>query len=345
MSKHSLLKTPISVDADKTTDNPIDISLDEMINRTFHIFPDDTVIVRKSKERMTEIARGLLGQMLDATIGNGFEKLDELFVDEHRQQKVIKQEIIFNPLLGYPSNFKASVPIPKIYDTTDPYKIIKQLTILEPENAAKFFIIKEITFQIYAHEISSTCKIVIPQIYHIQFYLNQENNFVCEFEMDKKDKLPLDFMLDWIDYNEKNDKDKLLIFIKMVKEGFNCLIDHAIHHNDSHSNNVFFLMSDTDSDIPKICIIDFGKAMCSSTSPSTTGLTKLDEFEYPEETIENFKMWINILENQNKYKKKFDERYGGNQNKKRKKKTYKKRTKFSRKKYRKSYKKTFKKRI
>ena len=214
-----------------------------------------------------------------------------------------------------------------------------------PENATKFFIIKEITFQIYAHEISSNCHIIIPEIYETIFYLNQENNLVCEFVMDKKDKLPLDFMLDWITNNEENNKAKLLMFIKMVKEGFNCLINHAIHHNDSHSNNVFFLMSDTDSDIPRICIIDFGKAMCSSTSPSTSGLIKLDEFEYPEETIENFKTWINLLENQNEYRRKFDERYGGNQNKKRKKKTYKKKSNRHRKKYRRSYKKIFKKRF
>jgi hypothetical protein len=104
-------------------------------------------------------------------------------------------------------------------------------------------------------------------------------------------------------------------------------------------------MSDTDSDIPKVCIIDFGKAMCSSISPSTSGLTKLDEFEYPEDIIENFKIWINInisSENKNKYRKIFDEKYGGNQNKKRKKKTYKKKSKFSRKRYCKSYKKSYK---
>ena len=354
------LKMPISVNTDPTTGNPIDFPIDKMINRTFHIYKEDTDVVRRSKERMTEIAEELLGKMLDATKGDGFKKLDELFADEHRQQKIMSQDLVFNALLGYPSKFKASVPISKIYATPDPYKIIKQLTVLTslmPENATKFFIIKELTFQKYAHEISSICNIIVPQINGIQFYLNQENNLVCEFVMDKKDKLPLDFMLDWIDRNEENHKDKLLTFINGVKQSFNCLIDHAIHHNDSHSNNVFFLPPDTytdadtdinsdiNSDIPKICIIDFGKAMCSSTSPSTSGLIKLDEFEYSEETIENFKMWINILEHQNEYRKKFDERYGGKQNKKRKKKTYKKKSKNYRKKYRRSYKKIFKKRF
>ena len=127
------LKKPISINTEPTTGNPIDISLDEMINRTFHIFPDDTDVVRQSKERMTEIAHGLLGQMLDATRGDGFEKLDELFADEHRQQKVMNQDLLFNALLGYPNKFKASVPISKIYATPDPYKIIKQLTVLTPE--------------------------------------------------------------------------------------------------------------------------------------------------------------------------------------------------------------------
>jgi hypothetical protein len=347
---------PISVNVESKIGNLRDIPIDEMINRTFHIYPDDTDKVRQAKTIMTEIAYGLLGQMLRARGGTGFEKGKELFVNEHRQQKVMRQELVFNTLLGYPSKFQASVPISKIYATPDPYKIIKQLTVLTPENASKFFIIKELTFQIYAHEISTSniCNIVIPQIYGIQFYVNQENNLVCEFEMDIKDKLPLDFMLEWINRNEENDKDKLLAFINGVKQGFNCLNDHGIYHNDSHSNNVFFLMSDTDSDIPKVCIIDFGKAMCSSISPSTSGLTKLDEFEYPEDIIKNFKIWINIneSENKNKYRKMFDERYGGNQHKPRKtyrrrknyrkkgisRKTYRKKG-ISRKRYRKTYKK------
>lgn len=330
------IKSPLNIDIDA---NPtIDISINEMINRTFHIYKEDTDIVRKSKERMSKIANTLLQEMSGARRGIGFEKLGELFSEEHRQQKVMRQELVFNSLLGYPSKFQASVPISKIYATSDPTKIIKQLTVVTPENAAKFFIIKELTFQIYAHEISNTCNIVIPQIYAIQFYFNKTNNLVCEFVMDQKDKLPLDFMLDWIDNNEKNDKDKLLTFINDVKQGFNCLNDHAIYHNDSHSNNIFFLQSDTD--IPKICIIDFGKAMCSSISPSSSGLTKLDEFEIPEKTIKNFKIWINSEEDQNEYKKMFDERYGGKQNKKRKtyRKTYKKHRKTY-KKHHKSYKK------
>ena len=321
---------------DPMISNQEDISLNEMINRTFHIYKEDTPLVIQSKERMTLIANELLGQMLAPTRGNGFEKLKELFAHEHRQQKVMRQELVFNALLGYPNKFQASVPISKIYDTHDPYKIIKKLTVITPENATKFFIIKELTFQIYAHEISSICHIVVPQIYGLQFYLNQENNLVCEFVMDKKDKLPLDFMKRWIDRNEKNEIEKLLNFIKSIKQSFNCLNDHAIYHNDSHSDNVFFVESGTDSDIPKVCIIDFGKAMCSSISPSSSGLTKLDDFEYPEETIKNFKMWIKITENQNEYREMFDERYGGNQKKKRKKKTYRKK---------KSYRKTYKKRL
>jgi hypothetical protein len=315
--------------------NQEDISVNEMINRTFHIYKEDTDTVRQSKTRMTEIARRLLAQML-APRGNGFEKSKELFAGEHRQQKVMRQELVFNALLGYPNKFQASVPISKIYATTDSTKIIKQLTVVTQENATKFFIIKELTFQIYAHEISSMCDIVVPQIYGVQFYLNKENNLVCEFLMDIKDKLPLEFMKRWIQRNEKNEIEKLLNFIKSVKQCFNCLNDHAIYHNDSHSDNVFFVEAETDSDIPKVCIIDFGKAMCSSISPSSSGLTKLDEFEYPAETIKNFKMWIKIIENQNEYREMFDERYGGNQKKKRKRKTYRKKN---------SYRKTYKKRL
>lgn len=333
------IKSPLNIAID--ADPVIDIPLNEMINRTFHIYKEDTDIVRKSKEKMTEIANVLLQEMSVARKGIGFEKLGELFSEEHRQQKVMRQELVFNSLLGYPNKFQASVPISKIYATSDPTKIIKQLTVETPENATKFFIIKELTFQIYAHEISNTCNIVIPEIYGIQFYFNQLNNLVCEFVMDQKDKLPLNFMLDWIANNEKNNKDKLLTFINVVKQSFNCLNDHAIYHNDSHSNNIFFLQSDTD--IPKICIIDFGKAMCSSISPSSSGLTKLDEFEIPEKIIKNFKDWINLEKDQNEYRKMFDERYGGKQNKKRK--THRKRNRKSykkRKSYRKSYHKTYK---
>ena len=212
INKKLLLEMPIPINADPMTVNQEDISLEEMINRTFHIYKEDTPLVRQSKNRMTEIATMLLGQMLAATRDDGFQKSDELFEHEHRQQKVMNQELVFNALLGYPSKFKASVPISKIYDIHDPYKIIKQLTVVTPENATKFFIIKELTFQIYAHEISDTCGIVVPQIYNIQFYLNEEYNLVCEFVMDRKDKLPLDFMLKWINFNEKNDMEKLLNF-------------------------------------------------------------------------------------------------------------------------------------
>ena len=185
------IKSPLNIDIDA---NPtIDISINEMINRTFHIYKEDTDIVKKSKERMTKIANTLLQEMSGARRGIGFEKLGELFSEEHRQQKVMRQELVFNSLLGYPSKFQASVPISKIYATSDPTKIIKQLTVVTPENATKFFIIKELTFQIYAHEIGNTCNIVIPQIYAIQFYFNKTNNLVCEFVMDQKDKLPLDF--------------------------------------------------------------------------------------------------------------------------------------------------------
>ena len=329
----------LAIDANQTTD----ISIDEMINRTFHIYAEDATLVIQSKERMTLIANELLGQMIAATRGLGFGKLDAEFVNEHRQQKVMRQELVFNALLGYPNKFQASVPISKIYATPDPYKIIKQLTVETRENASKFFIIKELTFQIYAHEISDACDIVVPQIYSIQFYFNEEQNLVCEFVMDRKDKLPLDFMKRWIERNEKNDIENLLKFIKSVKQRFNCLIDHAIYHNDSHSDNVFFVESGTASDIPKVCIIDFGKAMCSSISPSSSGLTKLDEFEYPAETIKNFKMWIKISEKQNEYREMFDERYGGNKKRKSCRKSCRK---SSRKSYiKKTYKRVYKKRI
>jgi hypothetical protein len=332
---------------DPMTTNKEDISLDEMINRTFHIYKEDTVTVKQSKTRMMEIARRLLGQMLAAaTRGSGFEKLDELFIHEHRQQKIMRQELVFNALLGYPSKFQASVPISKIYATSDSTKVIKQLTVVTPENATKFFIIKELTFQKYADEISSICDIVVPQIYDEQFYLNEKNNLVCEFVMDKKEKLSLNFMLGWINRTEKNDMEILLNFINSVKKSFECLNDHAIYHNDSHSNNVFFVESnmDSNSDIPKVCIIDFGKAMCSSISPSSSGLTKLDEFEMPKKTIKYFKDWINTSVNQNEYREMFDERYGGNLKKKRRKRTYRKKMTYRKKKtYRKTYKKDFKK--
>ena len=100
MTRRLLLNTdPIK---NKLTD---DISLEEMINRTFYIYAEDTDIVRQSKTRMTKIATGLLDQMRNAVHSTGFEKPDNiLFADKHRQQKVMRQELVFNALLGYPND-------------------------------------------------------------------------------------------------------------------------------------------------------------------------------------------------------------------------------------------------
>ena len=315
-----------------------------MLNRLFLPDQEDNPRVVEAKQSMLAIANDLLAQMQAAQQGVGLNKIDEIGADKHRQANNAVQTVVLLNERMVKETFSTSVPIAKIYTTDRPEIIIKQLTLKKENEVARLLIIKELTFQIYAYQISGECHIIVPRIYNIQFYKNEEDNLVCEFEMDFLNKWPN--ILTWIQDKEKNDKNGLLRFILDIKEKLLCLRAHGIFHNDTHPDNILFLPPDEGSDIPNIGIIDFGKAMCKNSLPSTTGLYVPDDDESEEDQIRDFIIWIK------KQQKKGDmfndkEYFGGKRKKTRKprktcrkscRKTYKKSRKTCRKPYKKSYK-------
>jgi hypothetical protein len=171
-----------------------------MINRLFLPHQEDTQRVAEAKQHMLAIATDLLAQTHAAEPGVGLNKIDEIGADKHRQAQMVQSVVLLNQRMVKES-FNTIVPNAKIYTTDRPGIIIKQLTLEEENMTNKLLIIKELTFQIYAHRISVECHIIVPQIYNIQFYKNRENKLVCEFEMDYLNKWS--DMLTWIENKEK----------------------------------------------------------------------------------------------------------------------------------------------
>ena len=303
-----------------------------MINRLFLPDQEDNQRVAEAKQHMLAIATDLLAQMNAAEPGVGLNKIEEIGADKHRQANMVQSIVLLNQRMVKES-FNTVVPSAKIYSTDIPEIIIKQLTLETENKTNKLLIIKELTFQIYAYQISDECHIIVPQIYNIQFYKNEEDKLVCEFEMDYLNKWP--DIISWIQNKEKNDRNGLLDFIHNVKRKLICLRENGIFHNDTHPDNILFLPPDEGSDIPKVAIIDFGKAMCGSQAPSSSGIYVPETNESEEEQITDFIKWIKKQQKKDLFNEK--QCFGGKQKKKRKTckkkhyKTYKKKSKKNRK--------------
>jgi hypothetical protein len=172
---------------------------------------------------------------------------------------------------------------------------------------AKFTLIRELTFQLYASKMK--CDIYVPEIISTHFYLNfirrgkpNENgvfsqtpgsiieeeqskdspnaddlDIVCEILMPKIVKLPQE------ELQSLEDQPKIQLFNK-TKNALNCLRQHAIYHNDTHSNNVLFVRANRTI---KPCLIDFGKAYCNQIMPTSTGVLVNNDDE-----VKQFNIWI-----------------------------------------------------
>lgn len=313
-------KPPIlSIDIPEETPN---LSINELIQKTFHVFPDDTSLVIDSKTKMQEIAQTLFKEMQFAIQNKimGSPKEDALVLSvKHRQQNAGKQEIVFDRRLGEPFVIEVFPPVAEIYEIIDnPNVIIKQLTAVPNQlstEATQFLIIREFTFQIYANQISEKCGIIVPQILGRKFYVNNEGYLIAEFVMPFVKRIPTQELITWIDNNNKNNNNDLILsLINNVKTSFECLRAHAIYHNDSHSDNVFFVYWENGE--YRLCVIDFGKTTCVQTVPSTTGLTiKSSEDSDVAEIIADFRTWANLMNMNpdivNMYKTNTMDKYGG----------------------------------
>lgn len=309
----------LSIDIPEETPN---LSINELIQKTFHVFPDDTPIVIDSKTKMQEIAQTLAKEMQFAIQNNvmGSPKEDAVVLSvKHRQQNAGKQEIVFDRRMGEPFAIEVFPPVAEIYEIIDnPNVIIKQLSAVPNGlsiEATQFLIIREFTFQIYANQISEKCGIVVPQILGQKFYVNNEGYLIAEFVMPFVKRIPAQELIEWIDHKSSEQKiDEILKLIHNVKNSFECLRAHSIYHNDSHSDNVFFVYWENGE--YRLCVIDFGKTTCIQTVPSTTGLTiKSSEGSDVAEIIADFRNWANLMNMNpnivNSYKTNTMDKYGG----------------------------------
>lgn len=299
------------------------LTINEMIEKTFHVFPNDTPLVIQSKNKMQQIAQTIANE-IQMTIQNDIKnnimpvsRLSPLSV-QHRQNDVLKQNIVFDKRLGEPYVIDVYPPIAKIYEIIDMDNVlIKELTIKPnsmSNDASKFLIIRELTFQIYANEISDRCNVVVPQILGRNFYINNKGYLVCEIMMPYLKRVPQQNLIEWIDQMSVEKKtEEIMKLINNVKITFECLRAHAIYHNDSHSDNVFFIFWGNNE--LRLCVIDFGKTTCSRVLPSTTGLVENSEDTDTGEIIEEFKIWANLMNSNSDlikiYKENNKNKYGG----------------------------------
>jgi hypothetical protein len=143
---------------------------------------------------------------------------------------------------------------------------------------AKFTLIRELTFQIHASEID--CGIYVPEIISTHFYFKdiEDGDIVCEILMPKIVKISQS------DLQRLDDDSKQQLFTN-TKRALNCLRENAIYHNDTHSNNVLFVRGTEGMINP--CLIDFGKAYCNQSMPTTTGMLVNND-----DVIKEFNTWI-----------------------------------------------------
>jgi serine/threonine protein kinase len=99
-------------------------------------------------------------------------------------------------------------------------------------------------------------------------------------------------MLKYVNTLEQlRETDVILELITRTKRALDCLRRHAIYHNDTHSDNVLFYQPEGPFGLVKPCLIDFGKASCFMTLPSSTGIIALHSTADP---IDEFKLWLNM---------------------------------------------------
>lgn len=275
-------------------------TINQLINLTFEINADDDDIVKSSKTRMKEIAIEVAQKVTDAH-QNG--KVNEIEISDaplnvpSRQNAAPYQEIKFAASQNL-KPIKVFPPISAIYAVKSRDDVLIKTMIIPSDgrtiNESKFLIIREIAFQIYASEICDNCEIYVPRVLNYQFYLTSDkyNDFVCELAMSKVKFFSTQEMLKYVSTLEQlHETDVILELITRTKRALDCLRRHAIYHNDTHSDNVLFYQPEGPFGLVKPCLIDFGKASCFMTLPSSTGIIALESTADP---IDEFKLWLNM---------------------------------------------------
>lgn len=287
----------VNIDADVSKEN---YTIEDLINKTFTDNPD-----------MSKIASELLQKVSQPELKVSQPELTEKNVSGMSRQPGV-QEILFKLIDGSIEKINVSVPKSKIYDMKNhPDLLVKKMTIsknnrFSTPNESKFLIIREITFQMYAHQFFKKCHIYVPQIISTRFY-EDNDDFVCEVVMEKIVPISRDELM------RLSDDEKIELFSR-TKTALDCLRSNSIFHNDTHANNVLFIKETNGTIAP--CLIDFGKANTEKSQPSTTGINVSGTNVSGTNVLEEFNSWIypesfEKLSKEQINDRRFDEKYGG----------------------------------
>lgn len=280
--------------------------MEKFIDDTFISFEDDSPYVTEGKTRMKQIARQYLQQMFNAVLDHESTEIVNINsknkdLGNNNQNKDLgnsrqpsKQDLLFyHSHQSASKKYSYNTPKSTIVLSQDPDNnpvIIKKLEVRYYSNRlddfliSLFIILRELTFQTFAYEISHDCGIVVPQIRNVRFFFSNRETFVCEIFMD---------FIENVDPNEillLPDDELQTLRIQLVN-ALNCLRSYGIFHNDSHSQNIFFTRGEGQL-VPYV--IDFGKTHSVSSYPTSLGLVdfNLTSGLSEHDMDESFRRWI-----------------------------------------------------
>ena len=266
--------------------------MEKFIDNTFISFDDDSPYVTEGKTRMKQLARQYLQEMFGAILDHESTEIVNINSQDSRQPS--KQDLLFYSSHRSVSQ-KYSYTTPKsainlFHDQNNMPIIIKKLEVRYYSNhlddflISLFIILRELTFQTFAYEISHDCGIVVPRIQSVRFFFSNRETFVCEIFMDFIENVEPNEILALPD-------DELHTLRIQLVNALNCLRSYGIFHNDSHSQNIFFTRGEGGL-VPYV--IDFGKTHSVSSYPTSLGLVdfNLTSGLSEQDMDEYFRRWI-----------------------------------------------------
>jgi len=194
-------------------------------------------------------------------------------------------------------NYKRGTIITQIYNNKKNNEIIKKYTFSKSQIKDCIDVLNEIIMQKYALELTTKYnethdfKFKVPEIYNINYKLNQNNdNITITIKMEK--------------LNQSTDNKCLQLnstIYNEIRNYLNYLRENHLFHNDTHNENLFFI----DDPEYKMGLIDFGKAKTDINHPSTSGIKKMNNNEKNNRDKSNFiRKWYkcnNTNTNTNKF--------------------------------------------